>query len=212
VKPVRSAALLSSPRPSLRRGHPSESSPRPQPHRVTAAPCPLDIPGAAAARTVPVFGLRRIQVVPSPPRRPVSPGPCSVNESVAMSTRLRRHRPILPWASLAPANPAATCIRSLRRHPPRVAGRRTEVRMTHAAARPRRLRFFMCTFAHAALPGPKLDREARFRRGRPRSPRHSRGPRPKSKPAALGLFRPKVEPARRDACPGASTRVDPACG
>ena len=124
VKPVRSAALLSSPRPSLRRGHPSKYSPRPQPYRVTAAPCPLDVSGVATAPAAPAVSLRCHQVVPSPSRRPASPGPCSVNESVAMSARLRCHHPVLPWASLAPATVATTH----RVHPPRVASCRSEDR------------------------------------------------------------------------------------
>lgn len=145
-------------------------------------------------------------------RRPASPGPCSMNESVAMSARVHRHHPILPWASLAPANPAAPPVSTPAAHPPRVAGLWTEVRWARAAARRRRLCLFMCAFTPATPPGPKLDLTARTHRSRPRSLRCSRVLRPKSKPAVLTHSARRRKPPEGDACPGASTRVDPACG
>jgi hypothetical protein len=155
VKPVRSAALLLSPRPSLRRGHPSKLSPRSQPYRVTAAACPLDVSDNAAAPTVPAVSLRLRQVVSSPQRCPASPGPFSMNESVAMSARLRRHHPLLPWASIAPANTAAPRVSAPCATP--AACRRPPDRdpLACAAAQPRRLGIITCAFAHPH-PGPEV--------------------------------------------------------
>jgi hypothetical protein len=181
VNPVRSAALLLSPRPSLRRDHPSESSPRSQPYRVTAAHYPLDVSDDVTAWTLPASGLRHRQFLSSLFRRPASPGPCSMNESVALSARLHRQRPILPWASLAPANPSAPPVSAACVSP--AACRRPPNRspMTCAAARVHRLRFSMCASAHPH-PEPKVGPITRVHRGRPRPPQLLRGlrPRPKS--------------------------------